>query len=346
MPVGRDLRAWVPGWWRGEAAAWVAPLDIALAPVELIFRAAVGVRNAAYSNGLVVRRRAPVPVISVGNVTVGGSGKTPFTAWLAGRIGRELSRSPAIIVSGYGADEIAVHRELNPSLPVLANTRRILAVMEAVRAGADCVVLDDGFQHRSLLRDLDIVLIAAEQWPGRRRMLPRGPWREPLRSLERASQILVTRKSAAKEQAVEIVDSLRESGFAETVGLVRIAPTGLRRMHQGGSATEPFDRLAGQRVVAVTTLADPRPFFDHLRAVGAEVEALEFGDHHEFSNAEIEMIEKRIAHGLGIMTRKEAVKLRGRLRPGVEAFVVEQRVEMEAGEPELIAALRRCFGKD
>jgi tetraacyldisaccharide 4'-kinase len=208
------------------------------------------------------------------------------------------------------------------------------------------VVLDDGFQHRSLYRDIDIVLISTEQWTERRRMLPRGPWREPLRSLHRASHVLVTRKSASRWEADKVVDSLRDIGIAAEIGTVHIAPTALSRLHGGVVSPEPLERLAGERVVAVSTLADPRPFLTHLQQIGAEVEPLVFGDHHEFSNDEVAMLDDRISRAVGVMTRKEAVKLRGRLRLDADVFLVDQRVELEAGEPQLIDALRRCFGKE
>jgi tetraacyldisaccharide 4'-kinase len=346
VSVEDDLRAWVPTWWRGEAPRWTAALDLVLAPAELIFRLAVAARNGAYDRGVLRSERAPVPVISVGNITVGGAGKTPFAAWLAAQLRLEMGRSPAIVLRGYGADEIAVHRELNPDVSVRANPRRSVAIHEAVAAGADCVVLDDGFQHRSLHRDLDIVLVSAEQWTRRRRMLPRGPWREPVSSLRRAHHVLVTRKSASREDANRIGRSLRESGVGAAAGVVHIAPTTLSRLHGADRSPQPLDRLAGERVVAVTTLADPRPFLAHLRGIGALVEPLVFGDHHEFSNAEVAMIDDRTSRAVGVMTRKEAVKLRGRLRPGGDVFLVEQHVEMEAGGPELADALRRCLGRN
>src|SRR5690606_37512688 len=188
------LREWVPRWWRGEAG-WVGRgASAALWPAEQLFRGIVAARNRAFDSGLLRSERAPIPVISVGNLGVGGAGKTPFAAWVAGRL-HEYGRRPAIVLRGYGADEILVHRELNPDVPVHAARARIEGVREAAARGSDVVILDDGFQHRAIQRDLDVVLLTADGWTGEVRLLPRGPWREDLGALRRADLVVVTRKA-------------------------------------------------------------------------------------------------------------------------------------------------------
>ena len=167
------LREWVPRWWRGEGGAAGRVLDAVLAPGELLFRSAAAMRNQAYDRGMLRTAVGSIPVVSVGNLAVGGAGKTPVSAWIAGRLAGWGHR-PALVLRGYGADEILVHRELNPGVPVLAAAHRIEAVQQAVELGCDVAVVDDGFQHRALHRDLDIALIAADGWESNPRLLPRG----------------------------------------------------------------------------------------------------------------------------------------------------------------------------
>ncbi|HEX2189501.1 MAG TPA: tetraacyldisaccharide 4'-kinase, partial [Longimicrobiaceae bacterium] len=208
MGPGLRARAWVARWWAGEAGVAGSALDAALAPAELLFRGGVAARNLAYDRGWLRAERAPVPVVSVGNLGVGGAGKTPVAAWIAARL---LARGlrPAVALRGYGDDEVQVHRELNPEVPVFAAARRVDAAREAAAAGRDVVVLDDGFQHRALARDLDVVLVSAEGWTPGRRLLPRGPWREGAAGLRRAGVLVATRKSADAARGAAVAAELR-----------------------------------------------------------------------------------------------------------------------------------------
>src|SRR5687768_3724395 len=151
------MRAFVTRWWGGGAGATGKVLDVALLPAEWLFRGVVAARNAAFDRGMIAAETVGVPVISVGNVGVGGVGKTPFAAWLARRL-RTWGRKPGIALRGYGQDEILLHRELNPRIWVASGARRAEAARELVGHGCDVVVLDDAFQHRRLARDLDLVL--------------------------------------------------------------------------------------------------------------------------------------------------------------------------------------------
>jgi tetraacyldisaccharide 4'-kinase len=335
-------RGWVAGWWRGEGGIPGAVLSVATAPAEAAFKSAVAVRGRLYSSGLRESRRAPIPVFSVGNVTVGGTGKTPVAAWLARRLLAGGHR-PAIVVSGYGTDEIEVHRDLNPGVPVFASRRRFDGATQAARSGADCVVLDDGFQHRALQRDLDIVLIAAERWFEARRMLPRGPWREAPDAIRRADFVLVTRKVATRAAADSVAESLVRIAGDVPGGVVRLASTTLTSLAEP-SRREPIARISGMRVIAVSSLADPEPFLVQLREAGAAVEPMSFPDHHPFPDTDVDSIAARLEAGtVAVLTRKEAVKLRSRL-PSKKVYVLEQEVEFESGEPALQERLSRILG--
>lgn len=352
-----SLREWVPRWWAGEGGAAGVVLGAALLPFEGMYRGVTAARNAMYDRGLRTVERVPVPVVSIGNLAVGGAGKTPFSAWVAGRLlGR--GRWPAVVMRGYGGDEVLLHRELNPGVPVFAAARRVEAAREAVAAGCDVVVLDDAFQHRALARDLDVVLVAAEGWRARRRVLPRGPWREDVAALGRADLAVVTRKSASPERSAQVADELRRLAPELPLVEVSLSPSALRPLHGGDvsandgvsqaqageRSAEGLGWLHGRKVLAVAALADPRPFFAHLREHGAEVEEAPYMDHHAFSEDEARGLARRAAGRALVMTHKDAVKLRPLLGSEVQAWVLEQRVEVVSGGEALDAALERVLG--
>jgi tetraacyldisaccharide 4'-kinase len=340
--VPGGLREWVPRWWRGEGGAAGRVLDAVLAPGELLFRSAAAIRNGAYDRGLRRADTAPIPVVSVGNLAVGGAGKTPVSAWIAGRLAGWGHR-PALVLRGYGADEILVHRELNPGVPVLAAAHRIEAVRQAAERGCDVAVVDDGFQHRALLRDLDIALVSADGWAQNARLLPRGPWREPLSALRRADLAIVTRKAAGEDAAEEVERALAPYVSADRIVRCRLTPTRLTRLQGRGSAVEaPLAGLDGRSILAVASLADPAPIAAQLRAVGATVELAAFADHHAFTREEAAELARRAGSRPLVMTRKEAVKLRELLPENVEAWMVDQQVEIESGGEVLDEALRRA----
>src|SRR5438105_2389840 len=150
----RDVRDSLVLLWTGRGPA-AKTVRAALSPLSALYRAGSFVRGALYDRRLLPVYESSIPVISVGNLTVGGTGKTPIAAWLAGEI-RDRGRIPAIVLRGYGVDEPLVHKRLNASLDVIVRRDRVRGIREAVACGADAVVLDDGYQHRRAARDLDI----------------------------------------------------------------------------------------------------------------------------------------------------------------------------------------------
>jgi tetraacyldisaccharide 4'-kinase len=326
--------------WAGGGGAAGAALRLLLGPAEAAYAGVVAARNGVYDRGWLHSERVDVPVVSIGNVSVGGAGKTPFAAWVARRL-REWGRRPAIALRGYGEDEILLHRELNPDIPVFRGKRRVAAAREAAAAGCDAVVLDDAFQHRALARDLDIVLVPVEGWEPRPRLVPRGPWRESPRALARADVIVLTRKSADAARTAQVGGEVTRMHPGTPIIQCALLPSRLVPLH-GGAGTD-VGALTGRRVLAVAALAVPEPFIHHLREAGAEVEALTYPDHHPFTEADAAGIMARGTQRTIVMTHKDAVKLRVLLSPSTEAYVLEQSVTIESGADALEAALRRAL---
>lgn len=331
----------VAGVWKGESRAG-AVLRSALLPAAGLFRGIVSVRNALYDRGTLRSHRGPIPVVSVGNIAVGGAGKTPIAAWLARQLAHE-GAIPAIVMRGYGGDEQAVHRELNPEVPVFLYPDRAAGVRAAARVGCDVAVLDDGFQHRSAARDEDVVLLAADSWRRSMALLPAGPWREPPGALRRATLVIITAKAAASAVVRELEDGVTAIAPAVPQAVVRLQPDRLQALTGGGA--EALSAVTGRRVLAVAAVADPEPFFLQLEQLGARVTRRPFADHHSFSTGEIAQIrEDAAAHDMLVCTLKDAVKLRGRwAHDDAPAWYVSQAVTIERGAADVAALLGRLL---
>lgn len=332
-----DARALADRVWYGDGTgARVA--RIALAPLSLLYAVVGNVRNAAYDRGILARHVLPIPTVSVGNLTVGGTGKTPFAAWLAGELLRR-GRRPAIVLRGYGDDEPAVHARLTPRAIVVANADRVAGVEEAARRGAEVAVLDDAFQHRRARRDADVVLVSADRWPARARTLPSGPFREPLGALRRAALVVITRKAADAAAALRVERRIREAVPGLDVAHAHLAPAALVDVASG--ASRDLGTIAGRPVLAICGVGDPDAFARQLTAAGARVSLRAFPDHHPFADADVAGLvdaatEVARAGGIVVCTLKDAVKLGPRWPAAAPALsFVSQQVILEAGQEAL-----------
>jgi tetraacyldisaccharide 4'-kinase len=314
-------------WWQGRAGRLGRLFDAMLWPAEQSYAAAVWLRNRGYDRGILTSAAPAIHVLSVGNLTVGGAGKTPIAAWAASYLARAGQR-PAVVLRGYGEDEVLVHRELNPNIPVFVAPRRVQGVRAAREAGCTVAIVDDGFQHRKLRRDLDILLIAAESWTERPvRLLPRGPWREPTRSAGRADLVVVTRKSATVARAETVRDELRTIVHPAPVVRCDLLPAGLVDI-RSGLEIEP-QSLSDRKVLGVAGLAEPDSFAAQLAKLGLDVELATYPDHHRFTAADAGAVVGRAAGRPLIMTLKDAVKLRSLLSADVHAYMLLQRAHPE-----------------
>ena len=283
-----------------------------------------------------------VPAVSVGNLTVGGTGKTPVAAWMAAALLGRGAR-PAIILRGYGSDEPQVHALLNPGLRVIADPDRVRAVRAAQEAGCDVAVLDDAFQHRRAARVEDVVLVSSDRWQEQQRPLPAGPWREPIRSLDRATLLLITRRAASRESARALLARLAPCTSTATGAVVALMPGPIMDFRTG--AELPLEGLRGERVLVVAGVGDPRSLADQIRQAGARVALLPFPDHHRYSPGDVSRIRSAAtAHDRTICTLKDAVKLAPVWpRQAEPLWYVSLRCVVEDGEAAVSALLDRLM---
>lgn len=315
---------------------------VALAPAEWLYRGAVAVRNALYDRDWLRVHEAPIPAVSIGNLAVGGTGKTPVAAWFAAELQRRGAR-PAIVMRGYGADEPLVHARLNPSVPVFTGGDRVRGLREARAAGCDVAVMDDAFQHRRVRRIGDVVLVSADRWTDRFRLLPAGPGREPLRSLRRASLVVVTRKATGRRAAAALASRLEgiAAGPASAVAHLAIGPL----VDFMSGAERPLASLHGARIVLASGVGDPGALEAQLLAVGAAIEARSFPDHHVYDSADMATLVSEGSRFDGLVcTLKDAVKLGPAWPRGAgPLWYVSQRCEFEDGGAGIAALLDRLL---
>ncbi len=270
------------------------------------YRAVTGLRRGLYRAGLLPRYRPPVPVIVVGNVTVGGTGKTPLVIRLA-RLLREAGHRPGIVSRGYGGMARTwpqqVRADSDPRMvgdePVLiarhagcpmavGPDRRACARALVVHHDIDCLISDDGLQHYPLARDLEIAVVDGERRLGNGRCLPAGPLREPPGRLHEVDFIIV---NGGQAHAHEVP--------------MRLVPVALRAVADPHRA-RPLEDLRGLEVDAVAGIGHPGRFFATLRELGARVREHPFPDHHRYRREDLAGLPGPI-----VMTEKDAVKCAG-----------------------------------
>jgi tetraacyldisaccharide 4'-kinase len=322
--VKSAIHDWVRRWWKEEAGRSGTLASIVAAPFELLYRAGVAARNRRFQRGRGVER-ADIPVVSVGNLTVGGTGKTPFSAWVVRLLVASGAR-PVLLARGYGEDELLLHRKWNPAVPVLAGASRAPLAREAARRGADVVVLDDGFQHRGLARTVDVVLLAAEDpFPGA--LLPRGPYREPIHALGRAHVAVVVRRTASWARAAALASTVRTSWPHLRVGVAALEPGEWKDLE--GRRTEGPQGP----VLAAAAVARPEAFRAQAsEATGQDVQLVPFADHHRYSERDARGLRVRAGSRTLVVTEKDAVKLRAFESILGPVRVLTQTLRWEEGE--------------
>jgi tetraacyldisaccharide 4'-kinase len=367
MPVSPRIAASVEWMWRSDATV-ARCIRFALRPIEFLFESVVARRNAAfdasYQGGRAdgTPRKPPLPALSVGNLTVGGTGKTPIAAWCVQQL-RARGARPAVVLRGYGDDEWRVHALLNPGVSVVVAPDRSAGLLTARVQGADCAVLDDAFQHRQVARVADVVLVSADSWRDDVRLLPAGPFREPLESLRRADVIVISAKAASATLVTQTVQAVTRAAPRVPIAILRLQPDLLalavslpahastrKDSTVAAAMTHRAAWLNGRTIVVATAIGDADAFVAQLRALGATVaQLMRFPDHHAFSSRDALRIADAVRAVQGdtagaVCTLKDAVKLAPLWpREAPALWYVSQTVVVERGAEAMDRAFARVL---
>jgi tetraacyldisaccharide 4'-kinase len=316
--------------------------------ISLIYGFAIQCRRFLYKAGLFKVRKAPLKVISVGNITLGGTGKTPFTVEIAHILESELKKNVCVLIRGYGWDEQTMLKNKLTDIPVMVGEDRSRSALKAVKLyGSNTAVLDDGFQHWELARDLDIVLLDSGNPFGNSQLFPRGILREPKNALSRADIIVLTKTDKKGVNLKSLKDEVRRynSGamFLEAIH----KPTHLYE----NKTKQIYDlsHVKGKRVVLLSSIGDPEYFENTVKGLGADIaEHIKFADHHNYRKSDIDHILKRCGErefDLVLTTEKDIVKLTriGLYLRSYRVLVVAIKLEIISGKEPLVAGLNRLY---
>jgi len=305
--------AWIEPHWQS-----FTPVSAALCPFSLLFGAAAGARRAAYGAGLIPCVKLPVPVIVSGNITAGGTGKTPLALWLAAYL-RARGRTPGIVCRGYGGRSSAPQRVLPDSDPykcgdeavmlarrsgceVWAGVDRVAVARSLLAARPACNVLisDDGLQHYALARDVELCVVDAARGFGNGWLLPAGPLRERPSRLETVDAVVVNAGDGNTLHPSIALIPVRTARFT-----MKLEGREFRNILNPEHRVGP-GHFRGRRVHAVAGIGNPERFFSHLQGLGLEFTAHSFPDHYRFAATDLAYPGAEAV----LMTEKDAVKCR------------------------------------
>ena len=337
----RSLGGWLRRSWDGQGGPLGRSTIGLLLPAEALYRGAVLLRNRCYDFGVLPESKGRIPIISVGNLVVGGTGKTPVSSWLIACL-TSMGHRPALVTRGYGSDEVLLYKLRHPGVPVVVRKSKLEGVAQAAGEGATVAVLDDGFQHRAARRDVDILLLAAEhgvEGP----LLPRGRLREPVSALSRADAIVVTRKVATQDAACA-VGRLATGWAPEAVlGQIHLKEDSWTEL---GDEPTPSGPPAGD-LLAVSSIAEPEGFHEMVRSkASGVVECMAFPDHHPFSDKDVRRIVERASGRPVVTTEKDAVKLTTFSQEMPRTYVLRLRVVWDFGQDAVMELIRRALDKN
>ncbi|MAF11091.1 tetraacyldisaccharide 4'-kinase [Candidatus Poribacteria bacterium] len=330
---------------------------LCLTPLAAVVRAVAGRRRRLARSDV----RLPVRVVSVGNLVVGGVGKTPIVARLAGSL-QKRGYSVGVVTGAYGArparreaadghrfrcdivtsadmphdaatrvgDETVMLAEALPNVPIAAGRPKARAAeWLAANADLDIIVVDDGFQHHALARDIDIVLLDARRPFGDGRVLPAGRLREGPEALRDADIVVLT----GHGEATDIAAARERVGtFAPQALVLTGKHVAVRARREPAGEPLDLEELAGARVLGVCGVGSPRSFERTLRELGADAEMMRYRDHHAYTDGDFRRVDARAEGRLVVTTAKDATKWRGRV--GLPYVVID--VEMRLSDPKTL----------
>jgi len=317
----------------------LSPWHLLLLPLSALFRLLAAARRGLYRSGILPSYRLAVPVVVVGNITVGGAGKTPLVLWLA-RFFSELGFHPGIVSRGY-ASAACAPRAVTPTsdpahcgdeplllarrsrCPVWVGANRVAVAQALLKAEPQCNLLlcDDGLQHYRLRRDVEIAVVDGARGFGNGLLLPAGPLREGITRLRSVDAVVVNGAGAVSGYAMSLVGNVF-------------------RNLADASLTADAAQFHGMQLHAVAGIGNPQRFFDHLRGLGLNIEAHPFPDHHRYRPEEL------VFPGADalLMTEKDAVKCAAFAAPNWWMLAVEAQVDAALGE-KILEKLRKSNGR-
>ena len=327
--------------------ALFAPLKFILYLASLCYGAGISGRQFFYRAGIFKTAKAPLKIISVGNLTLGGTGKTPFVITLAKILKDDLGKETSVLIRGYGWDEQAMLKKNLSDIPILVGENRVRSAKRTIRLyGSEAAILDDGFQHWELQRDLDIVLVDSRNPFGNGRLFPRGILREPKEAVRRSDIIVFTKTDKRLFEPEAMKGSFRE---------IKSSLIFLEAMHKPKCLCDEkarmrdFAALRGKRVALLSSIGDPAYFEEMALGLGVKVAChIAFGDHHNYTEADVVRIMKALSErsfDFILTTEKDAVKL-DRMNLAFGKYVLMTLVvemEITEGKELLIDRLHSLF---
>ncbi len=308
----------------------ITPVSLALLPLSAVFAILSWLRRLGYAAGLLRKVRVPVPVVVVGNLSVGGTGKTPVVIWLAKAL-RARGLNPGVVSRGYrGSEQLrAIDTQSPPDVagdepvliatlaqcPVWVGRDRAAAALQLIAANpqVNVVISDDGLQHFRLRRDCELVVISASRQFGNRLLLPAGPLREPVSRLRSADAAIINTEAGI---------SANLSGLPIETFEMRLEGDEFCNLADASRRAAPSD-FEGMRLHAVAGIGEPERFFAHLRALGLSFEAHAYPDHHAYRMQDLEFENADAV----LMTEKDAIKCVDFARETWWALPVQARID-------------------
>lgn len=326
------------------------PVKFLLYIISLIYGAGLVGRRLLYKFGVFKSEKVPLKIISVGNLTLGGTGKTPFVIRLAGILAEELDKKSSILIRGYGWDEQTMLKRKLADTPILVGENRARSAHKAIKLyGSDTAILDDGFQHWELERNLDIVLIDSRNPFGNGHLFPRGVLREPKEALRRASVVVFTKVDRSGPGLDKVKAELKKINDKLIFLEATHKPVHIYDLKARKERDLSF--LKGKRVILLSSIGDPDHFAQTARSLGADIaEHIIFGDHHNYIEADATRIVRRCNErkfDFILTTEKDEVKLRRMSLSFANYPVMTLVIEMDiiSGKELLVDRLHRLYSR-
>lgn len=331
-----------------KSGAQTAPIKFILYLVSLLYAFGIFCRRLLYKFGIFKSHKVPMKIISVGNLTLGGTGKTPSVIKIVEIFRDEIKKEPCVLIRGYGWDEQAMLKKKLPDTPIFVGEDRSRSARRAVRLyGSLAGILDDGFQHWELERDLDIVLVDSRNPFGNGKLFPRGILREPKDALKRADIVIFTKVNKALSDL---------KALEEEISRINSKISFLEAEHKPTKIYDSKDKkmrdpsyIGFKKVILVSSIGDSTYFEETVKGLKAKVvEHVAFGDHHNYKDKDIRRIIKLCdekAFDFIVTTEKDAVKL-GRMRLSFGKYpLMVLCIEMEiiSGKEKLVDRLHSLY---